>query len=64
MYVYGGFDGRRPWDDLYRLDADTLVWDQLSIPGLGVSRSGHAAALCGVRHNMQPSAQESTLKAC
>lgn len=49
MYVFGGFDGRRPWNDLYRLDVASCIWEELNLRDPPFSRSGHAATLCGMR---------------
>lgn len=48
MYVFGGYDGARSLNDLFRFDIAASEWSQVRVTGTPPSpRGGHTAAVCG-----------------
>lgn len=48
MYVFGGQDGKRCYNDVHILDLEVMAWKSPECTGPApVPRSGHAAILIG-----------------
>eukprot|EP00327_Prymnesium_parvum_P004887 CAMPEP_0182850974 /NCGR_PEP_ID=MMETSP0006_2-20121128/30381_1 /TAXON_ID=97485 /ORGANISM="Prymnesium parvum, Strain Texoma1" /LENGTH=559 /DNA_ID=CAMNT_0024981617 /DNA_START=42 /DNA_END=1722 /DNA_ORIENTATION=+ len=48
MYVFGGYDGARSLNDLFRFDLATSEWSQVRVTGIPPSpRGGHTAVVYG-----------------
>jgi Rab9 effector protein with kelch motifs len=51
MFVFGGWNGKKYFDDLYFLDLEVMAWTRCDASGPAPSaRQGHASVLIG--HNL------------